>query len=93
MAEKRVRCLLTAPVGSSGEVEGGLCAHRWGVWASAQEGSRRQVPKAFLGIPFLRGREQTKVICQNNGLRPTAVAGSLLRMGGQEKQASGEGGK
>lgn len=49
VAEERVRGLLTAPVGSSGEVAGGLRAHQWGVGTSAQEGSRQQVLKAFPG--------------------------------------------
>lgn len=52
--------LLTTPVGSSGEVVGGLHAHQRGFGASDQERWRQQVLKAFLGHPLSEREGQTK---------------------------------
>ena len=74
VAEERGRVLLTAPVGSSGEVAGGLCAHQWGVGTSAQEGWRWQMLRPSQRIPLLGGGRPR--------LHPeaTVARGSLLRM-------------
>lgn len=78
------RYLLTAPVGGGGEVAGGAWAHPWGVGTLIPGGVRRQVFKAFLGLPFLKvgGRPR---------LNPGATgSGSLLQ---QAPYSEGESGK
>lgn len=63
VAEERGGVLLTAQEDISGEVAGGLRAHRWGVGASAQEGWGRAGAQ---GIPLSKkeGADQGDILEQ-----------------------------